>query len=184
MAAEFEMELKFGASADDATLNGSAGRFVFDTLRFGGGGGLLVRPWDRFSGGPVRGACCKMKIQFKIMIPPRVTYVRHRLFTSFSLTAADLASIGGRGGATVGRLIVGAGRMLTELIASCDWNAAGTPRMVPNCCGNAEPATEIGGDLKPSSKQKKQKKKIEKKKQFKISFFRTKFFNLQVSQRR
>lgn len=44
MAAEFEMELRFGASADDATLNGSAGRFVFDTLRFGGGGGLLVRP--------------------------------------------------------------------------------------------------------------------------------------------
>lgn len=59
-----------------------------------------------------------------------------------------MASIGGLGGATVGRLIVGAGRMLTELIASCDWKAAGTPRIVPNCCGNVEPATDIGGDLK------------------------------------
>lgn len=37
-----------------------------------------------------------------------------------SFTVADLASIGGRGGATVGRFIVGAGRKLTELIASCD----------------------------------------------------------------
>lgn len=68
MAAEFEMEFKLGASAADATLNGSAGRFVFDTLRFGGGGGLLVRPWDRCSGGPVRGACCKMaEIQLKVL---------------------------------------------------------------------------------------------------------------------
>lgn len=40
--------------------------------------------------------------------------------TSFSFTVAVLASIGGRGGATVGRLIMaGAGR-ITELIASCD----------------------------------------------------------------
>lgn len=64
-----------------------------------------------------------------------------RIFTSF------LASIGGLGGATVGRLIVGAGLMLTEFIESCDWKAAGMPRIVPNCCGKVEPATEIGGDL-------------------------------------
>lgn len=64
-----------------------------------------------------------------------------------------MASIGGLGGATVGRLIVGAGLMLTELIASCDWNAAGMPRIVPNCwvAGNVEPATEIGGDLSKKS---------------------------------
>lgn len=44
IAALFEMEFKLGDSADDAMLNGSAGRFVFDTLRLGGGGGLLHRP--------------------------------------------------------------------------------------------------------------------------------------------
>lgn len=45
-----------------------------------------------------------------------------KIRTSFT-AATILASIGGRGGATVGRLIMaGAGRMLllTELIASCD----------------------------------------------------------------
>lgn len=46
----------------------------------------------------------------------------NELLTSFT-AAIILASIGGLGGATVGRLIMaGAGRMLllTELIASCD----------------------------------------------------------------
>lgn len=60
-AALFEMEFKFGESADDAILSGSAGRFVFDTLLLGGGGGLLHLPCDRVSGGPVRGTCCKFK---------------------------------------------------------------------------------------------------------------------------
>lgn len=66
-----------------------------------------------------------------------------------SFTAAALASVGGLGGATVGRLIVGAGRILIELMPSCETNAAGAPRIVPKCCaaGNVGPATEIGGDL-------------------------------------
>lgn len=60
---------------------------------------------------------------------------------------------GGRGGATVGRLIGGFGacRIPVELIVSCDWKAAGAPRNVPKCCvdGNTGPlATVIGGDLK------------------------------------
>lgn len=60
---------------------------------------------------------------------------------------------GGRGGATVGRLIGGFGACRTlvddEFIASCDWKAAGAPRIVPKCCvdGNTTPATPIGGDL-------------------------------------
>lgn len=71
-------------AAEGATLNGNVVRFVFETLRMGGGGGLMF---------------------------------------------------GGRGGATVGRLIVefGACRMPGALIASCDWKAAGTLRIVPNC---------------------------------------------------
>lgn len=44
IAALFEIEFKFGKSADGATLNGSAGKFVFDTLLLGGGGGLFDRP--------------------------------------------------------------------------------------------------------------------------------------------
>lgn len=59
-----------------------------------------------------------------------------------------MASVGGLGGATVGRFIGGAGRMLIEFIPSCcDTN--GEPRIVPKCCavGNAGPATVIGGDL-------------------------------------
>lgn len=59
-AAVCDTELKFGDIAidDDAILNGSVDRFVFDMLRIGGGGGLLHRPCVRFSGGAVRGACC------------------------------------------------------------------------------------------------------------------------------
>lgn len=59
-AAVCDTEVKFGDIAidDDAILNGSVVRFVFDMLRIGGGGGLLVRPCVRFSGGAVRGACC------------------------------------------------------------------------------------------------------------------------------
>lgn len=59
-AAVCDTELKFGdiATDDDAILNGSVDRFVFDMLRIGGGGGLLQRPCVRFSGGAVRGACC------------------------------------------------------------------------------------------------------------------------------
>lgn len=65
----------------------------------------------------------------------------NKIFTSF--TAADLASIGGLGGATVGRLMVGAGR---KLIPSCETNPGGVPRIVPICV-NVGPANEIGGDL-------------------------------------
>lgn len=36
--------LRFGDIADAGTLNGSVDRFVFDMLRTGGGGGLLLRP--------------------------------------------------------------------------------------------------------------------------------------------
>lgn len=55
-----DTELNVGDIAIDdvAILNGSVDRFVFDMLRIGGGGGLLQRPCDRFSGGAVRGACC------------------------------------------------------------------------------------------------------------------------------
>lgn len=61
VAAVCDTELKFGdiATDDDAILNGSVDRFVFDMLRIGGGGGLLQRACVRFSGGAVRGACCK-----------------------------------------------------------------------------------------------------------------------------
>lgn len=60
-AAVCDTEHKFGDIAidDDAILNGSVDRFVFDMLRIGGGGGLLQRPCVRFSGGAVRGACCE-----------------------------------------------------------------------------------------------------------------------------
>lgn len=55
-------ELRFGDIAidEDAILNGSVDKFVFDMLRIGGGGGLLQRPCVRFSDGAVRGACCWM----------------------------------------------------------------------------------------------------------------------------
>lgn len=66
---------------DGATLNGNVVKFVFDTLRIGGGGGLIF---------------------------------------------------GGRGGATVGRLIGGLGACrVVVLIESCDWNNCGVPRIVP-----------------------------------------------------
>lgn len=60
VAALLEAELKFGDIADAGTLNGSVDRFVFDMLLIGGGGGLLQRPWDRFSGGAIRGACYQL----------------------------------------------------------------------------------------------------------------------------
>lgn len=135
MSALFDTELRFGDIADGGTLNGSVDRFVFDMLLIGGGGGLFERPCCT-----ARGACCVAN-QSVIHTTIELNRLRH---TSF--TAAVLASTGGRGGATVGRFIVGAGR---KLIASCDWKAAGAPRIVPKCCvaGNDGPAMEIGGDL-------------------------------------
>lgn len=44
VADAFATVLKLGDIADAGTLNGSVDRFVFDMLRTGGGGGLLVRP--------------------------------------------------------------------------------------------------------------------------------------------
>lgn len=64
-AAVCDTELKFGDIAidDDAILNGSVDKFVFDMLRIGGGGGLLDRPCDRFSAGAVRACCLRTHVQ-------------------------------------------------------------------------------------------------------------------------
>lgn len=102
LLAEPKLVLAPALALDGATLNGNVVKLVFDTLRMGGGGGLMF---------------------------------------------------GGRGGATVGRLIGGLGACLVvvELIASCDWNICGGPRIVPKCWvdGNTgPPGSDMGGDLR------------------------------------